>query len=244
MEREIQKLSWTKVKNMVPKEIDTVLFPLGTVEAHGPNALGTDNLIPEKIALDQAERLNSLIAPTLNYGITKSLYMYPGSITVRPKNYAPFVSDILFSLAKDKFKNIIILNGHGGNNGALKEAAYDVHFEHNVNIAVIHWWMLCGDMTKEFFGQAGGHAGLDETAAVQAIDPALVDKDEYDQKMAFLMKPGADIYPSPGSILLYTDGEGYPNFNKKQADEYLPKVCRTVGDYILKLKEQWKLIKA
>jgi creatinine amidohydrolase len=242
MECELQKLSWIKVKNLVPEKINTVLFPVGTVEAHGSAALGTDNYIPEAIAHSQAERLNALIAPTLNYGITRSLYRYPGSFTIQPRNFVPFLTDILNSLADHGFKNIILLNGHGGNNSALKEAAYDLHCRSRVNVAAVHWWNVVGDITREHFGQAGGHAGLDETAAVQAIDPALVDKDEYDEKMAYLVSGGADVYPIPGSVMLYTKGEGYPNFDQAQADAYLPKVAEAVGDFIKSIIDQWNWI--
>lgn len=240
MEREIQKLTWKKVKALVPEKINRILLPIGTVEAHGAAALGTDNLIPEAIARSQAERLNALIAPTLNYGITKSLYRYPGSITVMADHFENFVSDILTSLADDGFTYIVILNGHGGNNTSLKKVAYDLHYQRKVFVAVVHWWQLVGDLTKEYFGQVGGHAGLDETACVQAIDPALVDKEEYDEDMTYLMTGGSDVYPCPGSILLYKEGEGYPNFDQAQAQGYLPKVADAVGDFILSVFKKWR----
>lgn len=240
MEREMQRLSWTKVQNLVPANINTVLLPIGTVEAHGSTALGTDNLIPEHLAKSQAERLNALVAPTLNYGITRSLYRYPGSVTIRPEHFVPFVSDILVSLADHRFKHILIFNGHGGNNASLKEAAYDVHYRRGVFIAVIHWWQLVADLTKEFFGEAGGHAAIDETACMQALDPALADKAEYTEAMAYLINSGADVFPSPGSVLLYEKDQGYPNFDVKQAKAYLPKVAEAVGDFALSVLEQWK----
>lgn len=240
MERELQRLTWTKVKNLVPDSINTILIPVGTTEAHGSAALGTDNFIPEAIARDQAERLNALIAPTLSYGITKSLYGYPGSITIRSESYTPFIIDILKSFLDHKFKNIIILNGHGGNNKALKEAAYHVHYRRQAFVAVVHWWDLVSDLTREHFGQDGGHAGINETACVQAIDPALADKREYQDVMAYEMTGGADVYPSPGSVMLYTRGEGYPDFDLKQAKAYFPKVCRAVGDFIQSIMERWQ----
>lgn len=242
MEREIQRLSWTKVKNLVPQKINTILLPVGTVEAHGSSALGTDNYIPEAIAKSQAEKLNALIAPTVNYGVTRSLYRYPGSFTIQPKNFALYLGDILNSLADHDFKHIIIINGHGGNNSALKEAAHDLHYQRRVYVAAVHWWHLAGEITKEYFGQAGGHAGLDETAAVQAIDPDLVDKEEYKDRMAYLMTGGADVYPVPGSVLLYKEGEGLPNFDLEQARAYLPKMADAVGDFIKSLINQWQQI--
>lgn len=240
MQRELKKLTWTKIKKMVPDQLDTILLPVGTIEAHGAAALGTDVLIPEAIAASQAERLNALIAPTVNYGVTRSLYRYPGSSTIQPGNFTAYMIDVLNSYGDSRFKNIIILNGHGGNNDSLKQAAAEVHYKRRANIAVIHWWQLVADITRDHFGQAGGHAGIDETAAVQAIDPQLVDKDEYDENMAYLVNGGVDVYPVPGSILLYTEGEGYPNFDLEQARSYLPKAAEAVGNFIIDIIEKWK----
>ena len=240
MERELQKLSWLKIKKLVPSEIDTIIFPVGTVEAHGSSCIGTDNYIPETISAGIAERINALIAPTVNYGITKSLYRYNGGSTITPSTFKLYVRDILNSFVDNGFHNIILMNGHGGNNAALKEVAYEFHKEMGSNIVVIHWWELCGKMTEEFFGHAGGHAGTDETAMVQAVDPNLADKDSYDPELAYYFRPGADVYPVPGSILLYKEGEGYPNFNVEQAKEYREKVCEKVGDFVEMVLGRWK----
>ena len=154
MERELQKLSWLKIQKLVPTEIDTIIFPVGTIEAHGSTCIGTDNYIPEEISIKIAEKLNALVAPVLNYGITKSLYRYNGGITVSPDTFQKLIREILDSLVDCKFKNIIIMNGHGGNNAALKAVASDFHREKLSNIAVIHWWELCSEMTNQFFGHA------------------------------------------------------------------------------------------
>ena len=231
MERDLQKLSWLKIRDLVPDAIDTIILPVGTIEAHGSSCIGTDNFIPDNLAHSVAVRLNALVAPVLNYGITKSLYRYNGGITLRPDNYKLCVRDILDSLADIGFHNIIIMNGHGGNNSVLKEVAHECHHECEVNVAVIHWWELCGEMTREFFGHHGGHSGTDETAMVQAIDPSCVDEASHDDDLAWYFRPGADIYPIPGSILLYKEGEGYPNFNAEQAREYREKVVESVGEF-------------
>ena len=240
MERELQKLSWLKLKDLVPAKIDTVIFPVGTVEAHGSACIGTDNYIPETIAAGIAERVNALIAPTVNYGITKSLYRYNGGSTIKPETFQLYIRDVLDSFVDNGFHNIILMNGHGGNNTALKSVAYEFHKEKAANIAVIHWWDLCAKMTEEFFGHAGGHAGTDETAMVQAIDPKLADKDSFDPELAYYFRPGADVYPVPGSILLYKEGEGYPNFNVEQAKEYRTKVVEKVGGFVEMILGRWK----
>lgn len=240
MERQLQKLSWLTIQGQVPAKIDTVILPVGTIEAHGSACIGTDNFIPETIAEGIVDRLNAYIAPTVNYGITRSLYRYPGGITIRPSVFGDYIRDILDSLVDVGFKNVILLNGHGGNNKALKEVAAPFHQERKVNIAVIHWWELCADMTREFFGHAGGHAGTDETAMVQAVDPALADKEQYDPDLAYWFRPGADIYPVPGTILLYTEGEGYPNFDVEQAKKYREAVVEQVGEFAKMVVDRWR----
>jgi creatinine amidohydrolase len=240
VERTLQKLSWLTVRDLVPAKIDTVIFPLGTVEAHGSACIGTDNYIPELISNDIADRLNALVAPTLNYGITRSLYRFNGGSTIVEDHYREFVRDILNSYADSGFHNFIVMNGHGGNNSALKAVAADFSRERKVNIAVIHWWELCGKMTEQFFGNVGGHAGTDETAMVQAIDPALGGKDRYDPELAYYFRPGADIYPVPGTILLYKEGEGYPNYDLSQVQEYRAKVAKTVGDFAEMVIARWR----
>ena len=240
MERHLQRLNWLNVKKLVPGEIDTAILPVGTVEAHGSACLGTDNLIPETIAEGIAERINALIAPTVNYGITKSLYRYPGGFTIKPSTFRLYVRDVLDSLADSNFKNVILLNGHGGNNGDLKAIANEFHYEKKANIAVLHWWELCAEMTKEFFGHVGGHAGTDETAMVQAIDPSLADEKMHDNELAYNFRSGADVYPVPGSILLYVEGEGQPNFNVKQARQYREKVIEVVGEFTEMVLGRWR----
>lgn len=240
MERQLQKLSWLTIQSQVPAKIDTVILPVGTIEAHGSACIGTDNFIPETIAEGIVDRLNAYIAPVVNYGITRSLYRYPGGITIRPNVFGDYIRDILDSLVDVGFKNVILLNGHGGNNKALKEVAAPFHKERKANIAVIHWWELCADMTREFFGHAGGHAGTDETAMVQAVDPALADKEQYDPDLAYWFRPGADIYPVPGTILLYTEGEGHPNFDVEQAKKYREAVVEQVGEFAKMVIDRWR----
>ncbi len=240
MERQLQRLNWMHVRDLVPEKIDTIILPVGTVEGHGSACLGTDNLIPETIAEGIVERLNALIAPTVNYGVTKSLVRYNGGSYIKPETLELYVRDILDALADTGFKNIILLNGHGGNNSALKNVAFDFHREQKSNICVIHWWELCGEMTKEFFGHQGGHAGTDEAAMVQAIDSSLVDKETYDPELAYWYRPGADVYPVPGSILLYREGEGYPEFDEDQAKRYRKKVVETVGEFAEMVIGRWK----
>jgi len=226
MERRINFMNWLDFKKLVPQKIDTVIFPIGTIEAHGIIPLGTDNIIPEELSLRISEKLNTLVAPTLNYGITHTLLPYPGSITLSEETFERVVSEIAFSLADNGFKTIIFFNGHGGHFDELKNVSYKLWKEKKTKSIVVHWWILTAELVKEIWGETGGHAGLDETAMIYAIDKKLVKKEYLKEEMAVLRKPGLDAVPFPGPIILYKKGEGYPKLDKR---------CKAFFDESLKL---------
>ena len=242
--REMDRINWMEFKETVPSKINTVLLPTGTLEPHGVINNGADNTAPTAIAQKIAKRVNAMIAPTLPYGITGSMQAYPGAFQISEEAYRPFVKQILEGLAKNGFKNIVILNGHGGPQTAVLQAvAAEVANEYKVRTLVINWWSFASDVTKEVFGEDGGHAGLNETAFIQAIDPTLVHAEKYNEKMTTAY-PAAGTWsavPFPSSIGLYQKGQGYPKFDQKKADEYFQKVTDKVADLINEVVQKWNL---
>ena len=75
----LAKMNYLEVEEYLKKS-DTIVIPVGSLENHGKHMpLGTDAIIPDKIAelLDQRSEL--LIAPTINYGATDSLVGFAGN---------------------------------------------------------------------------------------------------------------------------------------------------------------------
>jgi creatinine amidohydrolase len=240
--REMDRINWMEFRENVPSKIKTVLLPTGTLEPHGVINNGADNTAPFAMAKAIAPRVNALVAPTLPYGITGSMEAYPGAFQITEAAYRPFVKQILEGLAKNGFKNIIIVNGHGGAQTAVLQAvAAEVATEKKVRTLVVNWWSFASDVTKEVFGEDGGHAGWNETAYNQAIDPTLVQKERYKDDLA-TPYPAAGTWsavPFPSSIGLYQKGQGYPKFDQKKADEYFHKVNDKVANLILEITGKW-----
>ena len=240
--REMDRINWMEFKESVPSKIQTVLLPTGTLEQHGVVNNGADNTAPTAIAQKIARRVNAMIAPTLPYGMTGAMEAYPGAFQISETAYRPFVKQILEGLAKNGFKNIIVLNGHGGGQTAvLNSIAAEVSAEKRVRILVINWWSFASDETKEVFGEDGGHAGLNETAFIQAIDPTLVHPERYKDSLATPYPPAGTwtAVPFPSSIGLYQKGQGYPKFDQKKADLYFVKVTDKVANLINEIVEKW-----
>jgi creatinine amidohydrolase len=241
--REMALLCWQEFGELVPGAIDTVLVPFGSLEPHGVIPDGTDSLAPEAMARDIAARVNALIAPVLNYGITADMKAYPGAVSIPAETYAPFAEAVLDNLALSGFKNLIVLNGHGGNTAALSGAATRVANARRVRILVVNWWTLADDITKSVFKQNGGHAGNNETAYIQAFLPGFVHPERYKPEMAAPNPPAGAYYavPVPSTILLYEKGQGYPNFDAALAKEYFRKVNDRVAELVLDTIGKWDL---
>lgn len=242
--RDLAKINWMEFREVVPARVDTVLLPLGTMEAHGVTANGADILAPVAIANDLASRVNAMVAPVIPYGFTGGLDAYPGSFTIPEDVYRAYVKATLQGLARNQFKNIILVNGHGGGQTAILNAlAQEVGRETRTRILVINWWSYCADITLEVFGEDGGHAGENENAFMMAIDPALVHKERYSPEMATANPPAGtwSAYPNPSSIGLYKEGQGYPKFDPVKAKTYYTRVVDKVGKLIEDTIRKWNL---
>jgi creatinine amidohydrolase len=243
--RNLDDLNWMEFKEIVPAKVKTVLLTTGTVEAHGVISNGADNLAPVKIAEAIAPDVNALIAPHIPYGVTGALAPFAGSTHIPAEVYGPYVRAVLLGLVRNGFKNIVIINGHGGpQTEVLNKLAQDVALEQKVNTLVVNWWSVCSEVTLQVFGNPGGHAGENETAFIQAINPKLVKKERYSDSLTILIpEPGSwSATPFPSPIELYKKGQGAPgDFDQKKADEYFRRVTAGVADLVKETLRKWEL---
>jgi creatinine amidohydrolase len=240
--RELVDINWMEFREVVPSKVDTVLLPTGTIEPHGVINNGADVTAPVAIARAIAKDVNAMIAPVIPYGMTGSMDAYPGAFSISESAYRAYVRDVLLGLAKTGFKTIVIINGHGGPQTAvLNQVAMEVGQEKKIRTLVINWWSYASDVTLSVFGEDGGHAGLNENAFIQAIDPKLVHPERYSDDLATPNPaPGTySAYPAPSSIGLYRKGQGYVKFDQAKADEYFKRVNAKMAGLILEMRAKW-----
>jgi creatinine amidohydrolase len=244
--REMNDLNWMEFKKLVPARVDTVLVTVGTMEPHGVINNGADNTAPVAIARALADEVNALVAPNIPYGVTGDMAPYPGALHVPEDVFRNYVHAVLDGMAKNGFRRIVVINGHGGPQTAVLQGLLrEVAFEHGVQTLLVNWWSLCTDETIAVFGEDGGHAGNNETAFIQAINPKLVHKEMYSGKEMATANPAPGAWsatPFPSTITLYKPGQGYPkDFDQKKADEYYKKVVNKVGALIKDTIKKWNL---
>lgn len=240
--REMNDLNWMEFRELVPRRIDTVLLPTGTLEPHGVANNGADNTAPLAIARFMAPKVNAVIAPVLPYGMTGSLDAYAGAFAISEPAYRAFVGDVLAGLARQGFKNIIVINGHGGPQTAvLNDLAEKTGREHRVRTLVVNWWSYCSDLTLKIFGEDGGHAGWNENSFVQAIDAKLVHPERYKDELATPRPPAGtwSAYPFPSSIILYQPKQGYVKFDVAKAKAYFEAVNEKMTALVRETIAKW-----
>jgi len=244
--RQMDDLNWKEFQQLVPTKVKTVILTVGTLEAHGFINNGADNTVPVAIAKAIAPEVNALVAPHIPYGVTDILAPYPGSLHIPEDAFRVYVKAVLVGLVGNGFRNIVILNGHGPQVGILQQLANEISLQYKVNTILINWWILCSDITKEVFGEDGGHATNDETAMVQAANPKLVHWDLFTGKdMATALPSPADGWsatPFPSTILQYTQDQGLPkDKTQAKADEYFRKVVAKVKALVADTMHKWEL---
>lgn len=235
-----EDLNWAEFSDQVPSQWRTAIIPIGTVEAHGVGPLGTDNFIPIDLVGQIADDFGALICPPIHYGQVRGLAGYPGSIAVEETVLCGYCTQIFKSIAAWGMDSIIVINGHGGNTGTLKNAAWEAHHATGVKILVVDWWTLCYSVCEEVFGQTGGHAGTDENAYTMAIRPETIHADWYKDDMTFTFENGITAYPIPGPVITYKKGEGAPIFDAEKAKRYREGAIGKVRDYCKMVLAKWE----
>lgn len=235
-------LNWQEIRSLIPEKINGVILPIGTVEAHGATALGTDSIIAEKTAERLAPKVNCLVAPTINYGITNTLLQYPGSITVGRDSFKAYVVDIFEGLARLGFDRIVVMNGHGGQEKELNELVTEYNKATGVKMLEIEWWYMCREARKKVYDldedRDGGHAGLEETAMMIGLCPDGVREDLFDPKIVSSFDYKFRAVPATGTVLsppLAPD----PNFDAKLGEKFAEEMIETISKLTLAVFGKW-----
>ena len=161
------------------EKVDTIIIPIGSVEAHGHHLpLGTDIFSPRLFCERVNEKIGDKIwiAPEVPYGQSYDLSIYPGTVTMPSEVMAEYMYYVGKSFYENGLKNIIFLNGHGGNITALSLAAEKL-VPLGASVMTINWWLdFSEDILTITEGQ--GHGGEDETSAILYYKEELVQMDK------------------------------------------------------------------
>lgn len=160
-----------------------VLIPIGSIEQHGQHLpLATDSIISQEITKLVAERINSeipvLVFPQIPFGKSTEHSSKPGTISLETEVLTKLLHSICRNLAKNGFKKIVFINGHGGNTNLLNTILREIREETGAFVTSIYLYseILLKEVLERFKLEELDvfHACTLETSFMMALRPELV----------------------------------------------------------------------
>jgi len=177
-------------QRMQAGELKACIVPVAAIEQHLEHlAMENDWRSVCHVARAVAERLRPrvLVAEGLMAGISEHHMRHPGTLSLRPGTFLSVLSDLIDSVVRAGFKNVLALNGHGGNVLACR-ASWDQFLQlHQVNLQFLSYWDVLTEADARELLKSGqslpedlpGHAQEFETAVALAAFPENVRTDTW-----------------------------------------------------------------
>jgi creatinine amidohydrolase len=150
------------------------VLPVGSLEQHGEHLpVGTDSLLVESVCLRAAglAQADVVVAPTVWTGQSPHHVRLGVTVTLEPELLLELTRQIVRCL-RPWFRDVVIVNGHGGNRGWLGALALAEECPF-----VNYWELVEPSFLRDLFPVdlgSVGHAGQVETSAMLTLAPELV----------------------------------------------------------------------
>jgi creatinine amidohydrolase len=154
----VSDMNWRDVEMAAARDPRCIL-PIGSTEQHAQLSLCVDMILAEKVACDAAAPLDVPVFPVMPYGLAPYFNAYPGTISLRVETLMAVMRDVIGSLRRAGFRQILIVNGHGGNNpvGALAQELMAKYGD--ISVKFHNWWNAPATWAKiQSVDATGSHA--------------------------------------------------------------------------------------
>lgn len=159
-----------------------VIIPVASLEQHGPHlATGVDMWLATEVAERSARSLRAggaeaLVTPCIWTGLAEHHMAFGGTVTLEEDVFAGVVGGVARSVARQGFRRLCLLNGHGGNVEAIATAAIVLTRTLGVPVAGVTYWLATADSFAAILEDQPNvmHACEAETSMMLAIQPGCV----------------------------------------------------------------------
>jgi creatinine amidohydrolase/Fe(II)-dependent formamide hydrolase-like protein len=155
-----------------------LVLPIGAIEQHGAHLpLNTDVVIAReltrRIVARWGDEFDLWRLPALSLGLSREHDWAPGTLSLTIASFVGLIRDIGSEIVRSlPARNLVIVNGHGGNRGILENLIRELDSDFGLNLCVIHPF----DLSKADTGSTSPdvHGGASETSVMLALAPHLV----------------------------------------------------------------------
>ncbi|MFA6287027.1 MAG: creatininase family protein [Opitutaceae bacterium] len=157
-----------------------VIIPAGAIEQHGHHLpLGTDAMLGQLWLAHALPKLPAAapvyVAPPITYGKSIEHSDFAGTITVTAQTLRSQLLALVAQLQTLGFRQIAVLNTHGGNSAVLTATIRELQMSPDLRIGMLRGYYKPDQNTQE--SAFGFHAGEWETSLMLAGAPELVQMD-------------------------------------------------------------------
>ena len=188
-------------ERMKAGQLEGCIIPVAAIEQHLEHlAMEHDWRSVNHIAMAVAERLRPhvIVAQGLMTGVSEHHMRHPGTLSLRPGTFLAVLADLVDSMVRAGFQNILVLNGHGGNILVCQSAWDQFVRQFQVNLHFLSYWDVLNEQDAKQLLRGGsrlpddlpGHAQEFETSFAMAEFPeniresALADQPDPTPAMA------------------------------------------------------------
>jgi len=180
-----QELRRTEFEEAVKADA-IVIIPVASTEQHGNHLpINTDANCCFTIAQRAAEAIDEfpvLVLPMVWTGFSPHHMEHLGTITLKYDTFVELLTQIARCVHAHGFKNILFLNGHGGNSAVIAAMRFKLGGEEGFSSVGYDYWNISPTSEKmEAVSETDrgfiGHAGEVETSLQLYLQPHLVDMD-------------------------------------------------------------------
>lgn len=162
----------------------TVLLPIGSTEQHGPHLpTGTDDFLATEICRRVAVLLEPehpvVITPPVWCGLAEHHMAFGGTFSLTLGTLHALLRDLCSSILRAGFRNVLIVNGHGGNIPGLTAICAELTRELGATITCTTYVLAAPETTQRTLQHQDTvmHACEGETSMIMAVAPDLVHHD-------------------------------------------------------------------
>ncbi|OHB85449.1 MAG: hypothetical protein A2V98_20740 [Planctomycetes bacterium RBG_16_64_12] len=163
-------------ERMASGTLRACIIPIASIEQHLEHlAMEHDWRSVTLVATRVAEQLRPqvLVAEGVMAGISEHHMAHGGTLTLRPGTFLAVLNDLIRSVVKAGFENVLVLNGHGGNIAPI-EGTWDQFLrEFQVNLHFLSYWDVLTKADAEAVLEGGSRLPFDLPGHAQEFETSI-----------------------------------------------------------------------
>ena len=204
-DRQLGSLTFEEISRLGERSV--LLLPIGSMEQHGPHLpLDTDAILAQRLAEAITERFGEAFdlwqLPPFPLGLSREHAWAAGTMSLSVAGLTTILREIAREIARAlPARNLMIVNGHGGNRGILEVLNYEFKVDFGLNVCALHTGALMSPVQSA--GVPEIHAGRDETSLMLALAPDRVRRER-------LAKSGSTVDAAEVRTTILDPGVSWP----------------------------------